>query len=241
MERITQVAVFCSASLIAAGCGTTAKFVYPSNPQNLVRLAEAPKDDRSVAVLPFEEARPDKNSMGGLFLYMIPLMPFGTLTYERPDAARLFVSINDFKFDVAEDLAKAAVTSLQRANLFRRVFFSYGGDVATAQLVLNGTVKSTRYRGRVFSYGLSVYGLGLSFLGLPLGSSTNTLHVALRMTRPDQPTPLWTYEFNKEATIVQGLYYRMGYDIKAYTTLMEEGMNEAIRDLDQKLPAINTQ
>lgn len=235
------MAWLCSVSLIIAGCGTTAKFVYPSHPQALISVAATPRYDRSVAVLPFEEARPDKNSIGGMFTYLIPLMPFGAWSYERPDAARMFLSVMDFAFDVPEDLAKAAVTSLQKSNLFKRVYFSYGGDLEKADYVVSGTVHSTRYDGRVFSYGLSVYGPGLSFIGLPMGSSRNTLSLALQMRQPNAVSSLWQYAFTKERTVIQGIWYRMGHDVKGYTDLMEEGMNEAIRDLDQKLPAIITQ
>jgi hypothetical protein len=86
-------------SVALTGCGATAKFVYPSNAQNLVRLYESPKYDRTVAVLPFEEARSDKNEASGFFLYLIPLVPYGAGSYERPDAARMFMSISEFTFN----------------------------------------------------------------------------------------------------------------------------------------------
>ena len=43
------------------GCGTTGKFVYPSNQQELVKVSDSPKYDCTVAVLPFEEMRKDDN------------------------------------------------------------------------------------------------------------------------------------------------------------------------------------
>jgi len=112
---------------VTSGCVTTAKFVYPSNLQGLKEIYPEPKYHASLAVLPFEDARPDKNNAGGYFIYLIPLVPYGTATYERPDAARFFNTISEYQFNVPEDAAKAAVTSLKRSNLFKNVFFRMAG------------------------------------------------------------------------------------------------------------------
>jgi len=224
-------------SIVLTGCGTTAKFVYPANAQNLIRLYETPKYGYSVAVVPFEEARSDKNQ-SAYWAYLIPLVPYGTNNYERPDAARMFVSINEFTFNVSEDLAKAAVVSLQKSNLFRNVYFSYGGDADKADFILKGVTKSTQYQGKIYSYCLSVYGPLLWFIGLPAGTSQNRLSLDLSLAKTGSNSSVWKYSFDREKSIVQGLYYSMGYDVRNYTTLMEAAMNGAVEDLDKQLPDI---
>jgi hypothetical protein len=237
MKRIL-ILLLCLATLLLGGCGTTAKFVYPAKYQNLTHLYDQPKYNLTVAVLPFEDMRGDINSFGGFFLYLIPLVPYGSFKYERPDAARMFNTVSQFEFNVTEDLAKAVVVSLQRSGLFKDVFFTFGGEKANSDLIIKGKILSTDYIGKVYSYGLSVFGPGLSIIGLPAGSSYNKLSLEL-VLNDKKPAKIWGYNFMKEKTIVQGLYYKFGYDVKSYASLMEEGMNEAIKDMDKKLSSLD--
>ena len=220
-------------TVLLSGCGTTAKFVYPAKMDKLACVAPAPLTGRTVAVPPFDDCRNAENSIGTLFLYLIPLMPFGWVEYDRPDAARMFVSVNEFEFTPAEDLAKAAALSLRRSNLFKDAYFTFGGEKAGADLILTGEIKSTRYLGNMWTYGLSLYGPLLWFLGAPAGNSENTL--TIRLTLREKDKIVWEYTFNRSRKIWQWLYYRMGYDVFAYSELMQEAMNEAIADLAARL------
>lgn len=221
-------------SLLMAGCGTYAKFTYPSDFNKLIQLYEKPKYPISVGVLPLDDKRLNVNNFGGYFLYLIPLMPFGHVQYTRPDSARMFNTIAQFEFNPTEDLAKAIATSLRRANLFENAYFTYGGD-SGPDLLVKGSILSTDWEGKIYSYGLSVYGPLLWFFGLPCGSSNNQLKLELYLNRTDTKELIWDYSFEKEKRVVQGLYYNFGHDVKAYTDLMEEGMNEAIKSLDERL------
>ncbi len=230
-----MVLFFLSVSLFLSGCGTTAKFVYPSKSENLIQLYKEPKYSLKVAVVPFEEKRSDYNSYSAFFLYLIPLVPYGTITYERPDTARMFNTVMEFEFNVMEDLAKAVATSLRRSGLFEDVFFTYGGEKSNADLIITGDVLSTLYIGKVYSYCLSVVGPALSIFGLPSGSCYNKLKLKLYLNKHKSKDSLWEYEFDKEITTIHGLYYKWGHDVKEYASLMEKGMNEAIKNLDSRL------
>lgn len=109
-----------------------------------------------------------------------------------------------------------------------------GGD-SGPDLLVKGSILSTDWEGKIYSYGLSVYGPLLWFFGLPCGSSNNQLKLELYLNRADTKELIWDYSFEKEKRVVQGLYYNYGHDVKAYTDLMEEGMNEAIKSLDERL------
>ena len=160
-------------------------------------------------------------------------MPFGWVEYDRPDAARMFVSIDEFEFTPSEDLAKAAALSLRRSNLFKDAYFTFGGEKERADLILTGEIQSTKYLGNMWTYGLSLYGPLLWFLGAPAGNSENTL--TIRLTLREKDKIVWEYTFNRSRKIWQWLYYRMGYDVFAYSELMQEAMNEAIADLAARL------
>lgn len=232
----TNLPLFFSAAALAlllSGCGTTAKFVYPARMDDLVQVASAPAHNLTVAVTPFDDFRNQDNTSGTFFLYMIPLMPFGWVEYDRPDAARLFVSISSYDFTPAEDLPKAAAVSLRRSNLFKDAFFTFGGEKDRADLVLHGKIRSTKYLGHVWSYGLSVYGPLLWLFGAPCGNSKDTLSLQFELTRKGQV--IWDYAFDRTDSTVQGLYYYSGHDCLGYSRLMQDAMNQAITDLARRL------
>jgi hypothetical protein len=220
---------------VCSGCGTTAKFVYPSDPTKLAHLSEKPRYDKEVAVLPFEELRSDQNSSGTILLYLIPLMPCGWCEYQRPDAARMFMSVNEFQFNPSEDLAKAAATSLRQSGLFKDAYFTYGGEKANADLLFSGQIQSTTYKGVIYSYCLSVEGPLLWLIGLPAGSSEDDLALKFELRDAKTNEKLWEHTYAGDKKIIQGLYYRLGYDVMGYSELMEEMMNEALVDMDKSL------
>jgi hypothetical protein len=220
--------------LLLVGCGTTAKFIYPAKGQNLIRFSDGPAYQKKVAVTPFEEMRGDENQAGTYFLYLIPLMPFGYAEYERPEAARMFLSIAEFDFDASEDLAKAAAYSLRKSGLFKDAFFTFGGDKDKADFLLEGKTLSTTYKGTLWTYGLSVYGPLLWFIGLPAGTSQNDLSLVLKMTDLQKGKLVWEKKYEMKQKIVQWLYYKMGHDAKGYAYLMQEIMNDAVEDINRE-------
>ena len=128
---------------LLAGCGSTAKFVYPAQMSSLVQISSSPVSDKTLAILPFDDYRSDDNSC--LFpLYLIPLMPFGWGTYDRPDAANMFLSIMAYDVTPSEDLAKAAAVSFRHSNLFKDAFFSFGGDKDNTDFILRGRIKTMK-------------------------------------------------------------------------------------------------
>lgn len=234
-KYLTYPILLLGIAALCTGCGTTAKFVYPADPTKLAHLSEKPRYDKEVAVLPFEELRGDKNSSGTIWLYVIPLMPCGWCEYQRPDAARMFMSISEFDFNPHEDLAKAAVTSLQQSGLFKDAYFTYGGEKANADLLFTGQIQSTTYKGVIYSYCLSVEGPLLWLIGLPAGSSQDDLSLKFELKDAKTNEKLWEHTYSGEKKIIQGLYYRFGYDVMGYSELMENIMNDAVVDMDKSL------
>lgn len=228
MRKLISICA-CAGALLLAGCGTTAKFVYPAKMETLVRFSAAPVYEKRVAVVPFDDYRNAENSFAPILLCYIPLVPFGWAEYNRPDAARKFISVESFDFTPSEDLAKAAALSLRRSNLFSDAFFTFGGEKDSADFVLSGSIRSTRYLGHMWTYGLSFYGPYLWLLGLPSGNSENALSLELTLKRKNRI--VWEYSFDRSRKIWQWLYYRLGHDVLGYSELMQEAMNEALVDL----------
>ena len=218
---------------LLAGCGSTAKFVYPAQMSSLVQISSSPVSDMTLAILPFDDYRSDDNSC--LFpLYLIPLMPFGWGTYDRPDAANMFLSIMAYDVTPSEDLAKAAAVSFRHSNLFKDAFFSFGGDKDNTDFILRGRIKTMKYHGKMFTYCLSVYGPLLWLFGAPAGISEN--HLALEFTLTNKAGKVvWDWTIDKEESMLQWIYARMGYDCKLFTSMYQDGMNEAVNSLARKM------
>lgn len=230
MNKVFVFLAAVAAIVFFSGCGTTAKFVYPHDMRELIKLDVKPIYEKSIAVVPFDDYRSAENNSGTVLVGYIPLAPYGWVEYNRPDAAKMFVTVASFDFTPSEDLAKAAALSLRQSNLVRKSFFSFGAD--KADFVLHGEIKSTKYLGRLFTYGLSLYGPNLWLLGLPAGNSENILTLYLYLKKGDQI--IWEYSFDRSYKILQGYYYEWGRDVLRYSLLMQECMNEAIVDLAKK-------
>src|SRR5712671_3091636 len=94
-----------------AGCNTQAKWTYPLDPSVLYRSNVQRPRELVMAVLPFREARPVTNRSATFLMYLVPLMPYGWVNYERPEAARTFNTIAKYELQLDEDLDKAATRS----------------------------------------------------------------------------------------------------------------------------------
>lgn len=229
-----RLALGLSVCLTIAGCGSTARFTYPDKMNALVNISQTPLNPQKVAVLPFEDFRNDENLVATMSLYYVPLSPFGYTECERPETGSRFVSISDFSFNPSEDLAKAAALSLKRSNLFSDAYFTFGGDRNNADLTLEGQIVSTYYKGRLLSYGCSIYSCYLWVLGAPSGTSLNRLTLRLALKDKTGRT-LWERQVEGEDYITQWIYARRGQDVKLYAPLMRQAMNDAINDMAAKL------
>jgi hypothetical protein len=219
-----------------SACNTQAQWTYPVEPSTLYHAARAPSN-LAVAVLPFKEERPLVNRSATYWLYMIPGFPFGWATYERPEAARMFNTIAEFGFQMDEDLGKAATRSLEDSHLFRRAYFTLGGELSEADLVLRGSTRRTRYYGRLITYCLSLYGPVLWLIGLPAGTSTNDVSLAFSL-QDKTNHELWSYAYSGSASTTQGLYYNFGNDAVNFEVLTQEAMNAALAQLETQLDQI---
>jgi hypothetical protein len=232
---IGRLTVF-SLLILTTACNTQAQWTYPMEPSSLYR-SNGSSSDLSVAVLPFKDERPVRNRGATVWLYAIPGVPFGWMTYERPEAARTFNSLAEYRFQLDEDLGKAATRSFEESKLFRRAYFTLGGELSEADVILRGTARRTRYYGRIISYCLSLYGPALWYFGLPAGTSTNDVELVLSL-QDKENRELWSYHYKGSESITQGLYYNFGNDAMNFSVLTQEAMNAALSDLAPRLNEI---
>ena len=243
MHKFIISAVAVAAAILLGACNNIAKFDYNGAPGTLARFAEPGSATKTVAVMPFmdqrglDPAHPAADH-GSFFLGFLPLMPFGYVEKDQPELSEDFVSMERFHFDVQNDLAAAAFASLKSSNLFSDVKRANTAAQATdADYIWRGSVSSTFYRGRMFSYGITyVFSSILWVVGVPTGSSTNELAVKFELVERASGNVVWEYSYRNSDYLNHWLYARVGKDTSLYPQLMKQAMNGALLDLSQKLP-----
>ena len=245
MSRIIKSLFLLFIVLGPAGCSainkSTLKSVPMIMPEQNPQANIAKKEERralNLAVVPFAEKRGKLKSYGSVYKYLIPLLPYGTIRYERPDEAKMFNIQNEFEFNMSENLLEILITAVRNSSLFGEVILTTTPLASRADLILSGDIHYTLYEGKTYSYGISFLGPALWCLGLPAGSSHKRLNIELYLKKIDTGEVFWAYNLNKEKTLVQGLYHNWGKDVNSFANLMQEGVKEAIASLRSRLSHI---
>jgi len=225
--RKVAVVVMALMTLSLVGCATRASFVYkPSGP-----VATGAKTlPLKVAVNNFEDERQNENTNASV-LYWIPLVPYSSLTYDRPDGANGFLFHSAYNFRPSEDYARAVVDELRQNGYFEEVFQTQRQNEPNVDLIVTGKIKKSRYDAKFISYGLSVYGPVLWFLGLPVGTTHNEVDLVLEMRRASDKRLLWSHEVKGEYEKTVGFYYNWGADFDGYPAILGDGLHKGMEKL----------
>ena len=216
----------CSLGLLIAflsfGCASGRDWKYtPESRQAIEPLANV-----SVAVLPFEDQRRNVNE-NRVLLYLIPLFPFGWADYETPEGQEQHMTSTLWQFKPSDDLARAVAQEVENARIFRETFVS--NRASEGDYVLMGEIVSTKYEGKIFSYGLSAYGPILWLVGLPAATHSNRLELRLRLAKTPSDAPVWTHTIDGDSGGISWIYV-MRPDFE-YDAILKDGMREAMRSL----------
>jgi len=224
LRRIALAVVF---ALSAASCGSTGAWSYPPNATPLHRSAST--HPQKVAVVMGSDTRPAENSnMFGM--YLVPLNPWGWIEYERPEAAEQFNSVRDYEMDMSRDPALAVAEEFKRSRLFPNAHFSYGGDL-DGEWVCEVTPRRFAYTGRLYGYGLSVFGPLLWFLGLPAGRNQTDIEFDLAL-RDAAGREVWSGTLAETEVVNNSLYYNLGDDVKGFALSFERGMQKLLPEIE---------
>ncbi len=250
MRKSIFSAAIVAAALVLSACTNVAKFDYQSAPGTLAKFREPGAATKSVAVMPFMDQRGmgnidpaqapahDIGDHGSFFLGFIPLMPFGYVEKTQPENSEDFVSLGRFHIDVQNDLSAAAIASLKSSGLFSNVTkANNAAQAANADYIWRGSVNSTFYRGRMFTYGLTYFVSPLLWVvGIPSGSSTNELGVKFELVDRSSGDVVWSFGYLASDYLNHWIYARVGKDTSIYPRLMKEAMNSALYKLSQDMP-----
>ena len=251
MRNLILSAAFAAVTLVLSACTNVATFDYQAAPGTLIKLREPGSAAKSVAVMPFMDQRGmgyvapgqaapahDVGDHGSFFLGFIPFMPFGYVEKMQPENSEDFVSLGRFHFDVQNDLAAASIASLKSSGLFKNVTkANNAAQAANADYIWRGSVTSTFYRGRMFSYGITYcFSHILWIVGIPYGSSTNELGVNFELVDRASGDVVWSFGYIASDYLNHWINARVGKDVSIYPRLMKQAKNQALYKLSHEMP-----
>ena len=219
------------AFFLLSGCASQRAWTYKAEPY----VRANPIINKSVAVPPLADHRENLNN-NMMMLYLVPLMPFGWQDLNTPEGVQMHANSGLWIFRPNEDFAKAIAEELNNTSMFKEVFFTHRPN--DADLIFRGKIISTKYNGTLITYGLSVYGPLLWFIGLPASYVENQLALQLELVEAKTMTVLWQQSFNRDASALS-ILYAMQPDFM-YDNLLKDIMKEAIPSLRDKLRSSST-
>jgi hypothetical protein len=167
-----RVAVCLLLGAFASSCARQQVWEYHAN-----AYAPATASAGKAVVLPYRDARQADN-WDLIGLYLIPILPYGWTTQQVPENATEHLTSSRWRnYKPVDDYPKALVEDLRSAKLFSDASFDSGQ--ADADYVIQGTIYSTEYTGKLYSYGLGGFGPLLWPFGVPAASASNSLSVEL--------------------------------------------------------------
>ena len=228
----SRILILITISLSLIGCASQKAWKYGPEP---FISGVPPQVNKTVVVTPFNDQRINENS-NMVAMYLIPLMPFGWQDLNTPEGVQAHVSSGLWIWRPNEDIAKASYEELNSSNLFKEVFYST--RASEGDLVLQGTIKSTKYDGKLFTYGLSVYGPVLWFIGLPAANVSNELVVSFKLEDRKNNKVLWEKEYRDEVSHTS-VIYSLSSDFE-YPDMLKKILLNVVKDVKSDLPNLKT-
>ncbi len=216
--------------VLFSGCATQKQWQYSSEQESLNNT----KINKTVSVTPFNDHRLSDNTQM-IAMYLIPIMPFGWQNLNVPEGLQAHITSAGWLWKPTEDIAKASAEEINKSHLFKEVFFS--NRSSDGDLVLEGDIRSTKYNRKIISYGLSVYGPMLWFIGLPAGTYDNELILNFKLMDKKNNIELWTKDYRQYISKTTWLYYQPS-DFE-YSSMLKKILIQVIQDIQSNADSIN--
>lgn len=184
--------------------------------------------DRSLAVVPFEEARPPRlyTTAGRLFLTYVPLLPYVSSPFERLDesvkkqsdsiaaggrgitmGAAQGVAPPFEEYNYPRSFARAIADDLAASGLFRDVRFVEADSTSGFDYILSGSVRESPLRSTATSFGLGMAGVLLWFIPVPMQKTSASVTVDLTLTDAQDGRAIWTRTLESDVSRYATMYH----------------------------------
>jgi hypothetical protein len=226
MKNLWKIPVLLFVIFMFFGCATQRSWVY--RPNQTAPLGVAAKTDKTIATLPFADARENEN-VNHVLLYMVPLALYGSQNFSVPEGAQMHITSGLWiNYKPTEDFAKALALELQGTGLFKEAYFDF--KAGNASYTVQGSIKNTDYNGKMFSYCLSVYGPLLWFVGFPCATVTNSLEIELACVDMSTNTAILKKTYRAEPVSNTSWIYHMQNDFN-YPDMLQKIYIDFCKDL----------
>lgn len=219
-------------SVFATGCTLSRAWQYPPDPPGTLLDVKAPKAVSSkVVVRPFRDLRGTKAEQES-WKVLIPFYPYATDAYDRPETATASEGGPAIKMNPSQDFARAVADELRNAGLFSSVTFAEGAGADGADLVLNGTIRSTSGRRTLTTYMLGPVGAIFWVLGAPMGNAASDVEMDIQLAPASNPTrTAWEFTMQFKAERLIGIYYGRQESLENYAVAVQETLRPVLLDL----------
>jgi hypothetical protein len=214
----------------AVSCSNSKGWVYKPNDYNneVGHSASNHLRDKTISVLPFTDKRSNENS-DALLLYMLPLAPFGYQNLSSPETTVRHVNSGLWvNFNPKDDFAKAMVEELNVSGKFKDVFFS--NSIKDSEYYISGELLITDYNGKLISYGLSIYGPLLWYIGFPATYVSNDLEVKLSLMDSKSKKVIFTKTYKASNYSKVGWIYSLPNDFQ-YPEMLKNLYQQFVTDV----------
>lgn len=220
--------------ITVSGCLGNRDWHYPPESSGAYIDAKAAKAiPARVVVLPFEDLR-GNTVKDEYWKAAIPLVLYGELEYDRPEEVEKPEKVDEVKFDPPKDFAEATAKELQESGVFSSVVFAGDGKTPSSDLVFHGTIRSTNWERRLYTYLLGPLGTIFWIVGIPMGQHTTTVELDLRLTPATDPsTVVWEMSMEFKGKKWDSPYYNLEEAVQTYPFALQEALRPAVLDLVQ--------
>ncbi len=206
---------------IFAGCSHQGRFVYPARAP--ISSVSATPNPVTICVLPAVDNRPKGYRYAAI--YILPLVPWGSVVNERPEGHGAFPTISRYDFKPKSDIAQAIADHLKAAGVAQNIITS--SPAPEDAYKLQTEVKSTRYNGKVMTYGLSIFAYPLYILGFPHWRSDVHAEFHLKLSDP-AGREIWSADIAGDWGLWQGFYYGLGRDMEGLAHILQNGLEREL-------------
>lgn len=221
------------ALLLTSGCATQKSWVYSANSYGEV----SNPINKSVVILPFQDARPNINSNYAA-MYLIPVMPFGWQTLNVPEGQQMHIFSGMWtNYKPTEDYPKALAEEINNSKLFKEAYFDF--KKGNSGCVVKGRILTTKYSGKMITYGLSVYGPLLWLVGFPAGTVAIELSIELSLVDAQSDNVLFSNTYTSPEYSKVGWLYVMPNEFN-YPTMLKDLYKKFIEDVRTRTSEIST-
>jgi len=194
--------------IFVTGCTFSRNWEYPPNPpKTLLNIKAANALPSKVVVRPFRDLRGER-TVEESWKVIIPFYPYAADFSDRPETVKATEGGPAIKMNPSQDFARALADEIRNAGVFSSVTYAEGAGSDGADLVLNGTIRSTYGRRALTTYMLGPFGTIFWILGAPMGNASSIVEMDVQVAPVSDPArTLWQYTMQFKAERVIGIYY----------------------------------